>query len=52
MPTPLRDRIAYWLERFNWLHPILLRYDGEAPGGRPRFTNRRINGHIIVKASR
>lgn len=51
MPTPLRDRIAYWLERFHWLHPILLRYDGEAPSGRTRFANR-INGHIILKARR
>ncbi|AUV60862.1 hypothetical protein [Mycolicibacterium goodii] len=50
MPTPLRDRIAFWLERFSWLHPILLRYDGAAPNNRARYVNR-INGHVIVKAS-
>ncbi|AHJ86363.1 hypothetical protein 32HC_85 [Mycobacterium phage 32HC] len=48
MPTPLRDRIAFWLERFSWLHPILLRYDGAAPNNRARYVNR-INGHVIVK---
>lgn len=47
MPTPIKDRIAYWLEQFRWLHPLLLRYDGQAPGGHPRYTNR-INGHYIV----
>lgn len=51
MPTPLRDRIAYWLERFTWLHPILLRYDGETVTYRARYVNR-INGHVVIKANR
>jgi hypothetical protein len=48
MPLKTSDRFAYWLERFEWLHPALLRYDGVAPGGRSRFENR-LNRHVVVK---
>jgi hypothetical protein len=51
MPTRLRDRIAFWLERFEWIHPILLRFDGIAPSGALRYVNR-INGHCIAKGAR
>lgn len=48
MPLRMRDRFAFWLERFAWLHPVLLRYDGESPGGRSRYENR-LNRHSVVK---
>lgn len=48
MPLKMRVRFAFWLERFEWVHPVLLRYDGEAPGGRSRYENR-LNGHLVVK---
>ena len=46
MPYTLRDRIAFWLERFAILRPVLLRYDGAAPIG-ARYVNR-LNGHVVV----
>lgn len=48
MTASLRDRFAYWLERFTWLHPVLLRYSHIAPNGRPVYENR-INGHLVFK---
>lgn len=47
MSTPMRDRIAFWLERWPLLHRYLFAFDGYAPTGLPRFRNR-INGHVVV----
>ena len=47
MPS-LKDRLAFWLERFVIVHPLLLKFDGIAPSGNKRYMNR-INGHVIVK---
>lgn len=44
-----RDRIAYRLERYSWLHWLLVRADGVTPHtGRRRYVNR-INGHVLVR---
>jgi len=43
----MRDRLAFALERVPAFHPLLLRFDGIAPGGRRRYVNR-INGHVVV----
>ena len=40
------DRFGFWLERWQVLRPLLLKYDGEAPAGR-RYVNR-VNGHLVV----
>lgn len=46
MNASLRDRLAFWLERFGWLHPWLLAHDGEF-NGQTRYRNR-LNGHIVM----
>jgi len=50
MPYSIKDRIAFWLERFPIIHPLLLKLDGIAPNGKKRYKNR-INGHLIMKES-
>ncbi|WP_166791387.1 hypothetical protein [Cryobacterium sp. Hh7] len=47
MPS-IKDRFAFWLERFTIIHPLLLKLDGIAPSGKLRYKNR-INGHVILK---
>lgn len=47
MNESLKDRIAFRLERFRILRPLLLEKDGLAPGGGKRYVNR-INGHVVV----
>lgn len=42
-----RDRLAYWLEQFGWLHPLLFKRDGTTPSGYERLTNR-LNGHLTL----
>jgi hypothetical protein len=48
MPYARRGRFGLWLERFEWLHPVLLRYDGETPDGRGRYINQ-VNRYVVVK---
>lgn len=39
MTMPARMRFGIWLERFTFLHPILLRYSHEHPEGTYHYTN-------------
>lgn len=50
MRASLRDRVAFFLERMTFLHPVLLAYDGEHDG-KKRYFNR-INGHVVMKVRR
>lgn len=52
MTASLRDRFAYWLERFAWLHPVLLRYSHPAPDGVRHVYTNRINGHLMLREGR
>ena len=48
MKTPLRDRIAFRLERYRAIRPFLLTLDGYGPNGKRRYVNR-INGHVVME---
>lgn len=41
------DRIAFWLERFRILRPLLLEFDAVLWNGNRRYFNR-INGHVVI----
>lgn len=47
----LKDRLIWelgeWLAQTR-VSRLVLRYDGQAPSGRPRYVNR-INGHCLVR---
>lgn len=47
MNMPFWDRVAFWLEGFKVLRPLLLRYDGQTPTGGDRYINK-LNGHVVV----
>lgn len=47
MKTPPKDRIAFYLERFRVLRPLLFRYDNAVVWGGKRYVNR-INGHVVI----
>lgn len=40
MKQPARERFGLWLERFTFLHPIILRFSHEHPVGHPHYINR------------
>jgi hypothetical protein len=49
MKASIRDRLAFWLERFTVIHPLLFRRLAyRAPGNRALYENR-INGHLITR---
>lgn len=48
MSAGIRERFGLWLERLGWFDSILLRYDGEAPGGRARYVNR-VSRHVLIR---
>lgn len=44
-----KDRLAYRLERYKWLHPVLFAYDGHTTHtNRPTYRNR-LNNHVVVR---
>lgn len=50
MPYHKRELIGMWLQKWKFLHPILLKVDGDgiAPEGRTRYVNR-VSRHLVVK---
>lgn len=50
MPTSLLDRVAFWLERWTFLDPILLELDQRFDNGAARYVNR-LNGHLVMRGN-
>ena len=50
MPTPLLDRVAFWLERWTWLDPVILKLDQRFDNGAVRYINR-LNGHVVMRGT-
>ena len=55
MPYHRRELIGMWLQKWSFLHPLLLvpegYNDGWTPDGRRRYMNR-ISGHLVMKEVR
>lgn len=48
MPYKRRELIGMWLQKWKFLHPLLLESDGTHPDGRRRYVNR-LSRHLIME---
>lgn len=49
MKADWKTRLGFWLEKFEWLHPVLLEKFGVVDIYGQQLYSNRVNGHIVVK---
>lgn len=48
MPLSWKMRLGIWLQRFEFLHPLLLKFDGFGKNNTNIYVNR-LSGILVVK---